>query len=361
MARKYRGVSVRGEESIQIEFMYKGKRCRESLRLPPTDANLRYASNRRIEILSKIERETFDYLAEFPESRSAIAKASKNGCHILVKDAMNQWLVSCQKRHAYSTVRDYNSAVRFHLEPRFGHYTLDELNRQEIETWINGLEISAKRINNILIPLRQIMERAFHDELIDNNPMLRIKNLKVQTREPEPFTLAEIDAILGQLEGSAKNAIQFGFWTGLRTSELLGLRWENVSLEEGTAVIKEALVQGRMKQPKTKAGERKISLHKNAIIALKEQCAICTDSPFVFHDPKSQKQWASDQPFRKRVWIPALKAAKVKYRECYQMRHTFASRMLSDNRNPVWLASHMGHTDWGMIRKIYGRWIFNDQ
>ncbi|GAA4100497.1 Arm DNA-binding domain-containing protein [Zhongshania borealis] len=357
MARKYRGVSVRGEESIQIEFMFKGKRCRESLKISPTDANLRYANNRRIEILSKIERGSFDYPSEFPESKSAMAKASKNGCHILVKDAMNDWLVSCQKRHAYSTVRDYNSAVGFHLEPRFGHYTLDELNRQEIETWINGLDISAKRINNILIPLRQIMERAFHDELIDNNPMSRIKNLKVKTREPQPFTLREIDAILSQLEGSAKNAIQFGFWTGLRTSELLGLRWENVSLEEGTAVIKEALVHGRMKQPKTKSGERKITLHANALAAAKSQFAIRSGSAFVFHDPKSKEQWASDQPFRKRVWIPALKAANVKYRECYQMRHTFASQMLSENRNPVWLAHHMGHSDWGMIRNIYGRWI----
>jgi integrase len=112
-----------------------------------------------------------------------------------------------------------------------------------------------------------------------------------------------------------------------------------------------------MKQPKTKAGERKITLHNNALLAAEAQPSIRTESPFVFHDPKSQKQWASDQPFRKRVWIPALKAAKVKYRECYQMRHTFASQMLSDSRNPVWLANHMGHTDWGMIRKIYGRWI----
>ena len=357
MARKYRGVSVRGEESIQIEFTYKGKRCRESLKILVTDANLRRAYNRRIEILSKIERGSFDYPSEFPESRSSIAKASKNRCHILVKDAMNDWLVSCQKRHAYSTVRDYNSAVRFHLEPRFGHYTLDALNRQEIESWINELDISAKRINNVLIPLRQIMERAFHDELIDNNPMSRIKNLKVQTREPKPFTLAEIDAILGQLEGSAKNAIQFGFWTGLRTSELLGLRWENISLEEGTAVIKEALVQGRMKQTKTKAGERKITLHEKALQAATAQFTIRTDSPFVFHDPISQKQWASDQPFRKRVWIPALIAAKVKYRECYQMRHSFASHMLTNNQNPMWLATHLGHSDWGMIRKVYGRWI----
>jgi integrase len=122
-------------------------------------------------------------------------------------------------------------------------------------------------------------------------------------------------------------------------------------------VIKEALVHGRMKQPKTKAGERKITLHKNAILAAKSQLEIRTKSPFVLHDPKTLEQWASDQPFRKRIWIPALKKAKVKYRESYQMRHTFASQMLSAGENPTWLASHLGHSDWGMLRKVYGRWL----
>lgn len=357
MATKYRGVTVRGKETIQIAFTYKGKRCRESLRLAPTGENLKYANQRRFEILSKIERGSFDYPTEFPESRSAMARASKTGCHITVGEAMNQWLISCQKRCAYSTVRGYTSAVRYYLEPRWGHYTLDEMNRQEIEDWINSLTVSAKRINNTLIPLRQVMERAYLDGTIDNNPMTRIRNLKVQTREPEPFTLEEIDRILSVLEGSPKYAVQFGFWTGLRTSELLALRWENVSIKEGYAVIKVALVHGRLKEPKTSSGKRKIQLNHKAIHALIEQEAIRTNSEFVFTDPKTADRWKSDQPFRKRVWLPALAKAEVKYRECYQMRHTYASQMLTSGSDPTWLSFQMGHTDWGMIRKIYARWI----
>lgn len=357
MARKYRGVTPRGTESIQISFTYKGKRCREVLRLPVTDTNLRHANLQRNDILYKIACDKFDYAEEFPESRSAIAKASKNGCHITVAEALNTWLISCQKRHAYSTVRDYESAVKFHLEPRWGSHKLDEMNRQEIESWINGLEISAKRINNILIPLRQVMEKAFLDELIDSNPMRRIKNLKIHTREPEPFTLTEISSILGAVEGAEQNALAFGFWTGLRTSELLGLKWENVSIEKNYAVIKEVLVRGKLKAPKTRASIRKITLHSTALAALIEQSKIRTSSDYVFIDPASGERWKSDQPFRKKVWIPALKRAGVKYRECYQMRHTFASQMLIQNQNPIWLSSHMGHSDWGMIRKIYGRWI----
>ena len=141
---------------------------------------------------------------------------------------------------------------------------------------------------------------------------------------------------------------------------MLGLRWENVSIEGGNAIIKEALVHGRLKEPKTSSGKRKIQLHDRAIHALIEQQAIRTHSEFVFTDPKTEDRWDSDQPFRRRVWLPALEAAGVKYRECYQMRRTFASQMLSENRNPLWLASHMGHSDWGIIRKIYGQWVEND-
>jgi hypothetical protein len=56
-----------------------------------------------------------------------------------------------------------------------------------------------------------------------------------------------------------------------------------------------------MKQPKTKAGKHKITLHNNALLVAKAQLSIRTESSFVFHDPKSNKQWASDQPFRARV------------------------------------------------------------
>jgi integrase len=31
--------------------------------------------------------------------------------------------------------------------------------------------------------------------------------------------------------------------------------------------------------------------------------------------------------------------------------------MLSRGENPMWVAQQMGHKDWGMIRKVYGRWI----
>lgn len=77
----------------------------------------------------------------------------------------------------------------------------------------------------------------------------------------------------------------------------------------------------------------------------------------VFHAPRADKPWSGGHFIKKRLWIPALYNAGVDYRNPYQTRHTFASMLLSDNKNPLWVAQQMGHMDWGMTRKVYGRWI----
>lgn len=56
-------------------------------------------------------------------------------------------------------------------------------------------------------------------------------------------------------------------------------------------------------------------------------------------------------------WQTVLRKAGIRYRNPYQTRHTYASLLLSVGENPMWVASQMGHADWGMIRKRYGRWI----
>lgn len=57
------------------------------------------------------------------------------------------------------------------------------------------------------------------------------------------------------------------------------------------------------------------------------------------------------------LWVYALKKAGVRYRRPYQTRHTYASMMLSAGEHPMWVAQQMGHSDWTMIARIYGRWM----
>ena len=133
------------------------------------------------------------------------------------------------------------------------------------------------------------MKDAVYDDLIDRNPLDRFRYLPIQTSEPEPFTINEIRAILGQLTGQERNLIQFAFWSGLRTSELVGLRWEDIDIKAGKAHIRIAVVKGLTKTTKTVAGQRSIELLPEALKALKDQRGLNLNSTTVFLDPNTGK------------------------------------------------------------------------
>jgi len=76
----------------------------------------------------------------------------------------------------------------------------------------------------------------------------------------------------------------------------------------------------------------------------------------IFTNPITRKPWNDDTAIM-RHWQSVLDKTGVRYRNPYQTRHTYASLLLSAGKNPMWVASQMGHADWGMIRKRYGRWI----
>lgn len=228
----------------------------------------------------------------------------------------------------------------------------------KVKEWLAGLTCSNKRKNNILTPLRRLYDELYHDETIDKNPLERVKNFAVHSREAEPFNAEEVAKILNELDGQEKNLIQFAFWSGLRTSELIALNWKNIDLENNRVFVREAKVRGHLKTTKTSAGIRDLMLQPQAKEALlSQQAHTGKQGETVFHDSRNSEPWKNDQAIRKAIWMPALKKAGVKYRNPYQTRHTFASMMLSRGENPMWVAQQMGHKDWGQIRKVYGRWI----
>jgi len=110
--------------------------------------------------------------------------------------------------------------------------------------------------------------------------------------------------------------------------------------------------------PKTNAGRRDIRLLAPAAAALEAQKPLTflteLDGP-VFKTSAGARFSGSHQVWR--IWQSALKRAGVRYRNPYQTRHTYASMMLSAGEHPMWVAKQMGHADWTMIARVYGRWM----
>lgn len=356
-----RGLGIRAvsKSSIQIDFTYRGVRCREKLRLKPTKANMSYAVRIRGEIENAIARGTFNYAEYFPNSNRALMLAPR-GFTITIAEALEKYLKYASGELQRSTWLDYRNSVRNKLIPAFGTIPLSVLTRQDIKAWITTQNVSSKRIWNILLPLRSVLADAVADGIIQTNPLYgwtpRVKETGQAKSNIDPFNVVEIRTILDAARtDSIRNLLQFGFWTGLRTSELIAARWEDV--EDGLIHVCRARVRGEIKPPKTRNGIRHVKLLNPAMGALKRQRAeTFFKQEWIFTSP-SGGPWRDDNQLRKVAWIPTLLKSGVKYRYPYQMRHTFASLMCSAGENVHWIANQMGHSDTTMVARNYGKWI----
>ena len=364
MGRDGRGVKGASASSIEITFMYNGIRCRERIPLKPTPANLKRAEQHRAAVLYAISDGSFDYKKTFPESLNA-RKFSKPGEMRLVEEYLEQWLADQKPRLKASTYQGYRKVVASDLVPMFGKLLLSEVTRKLVKEKLRTKATTNKTLSNVQSVFRKALTDAADDyELIEANPLAgwTFKNKDAIPTEDDidPFTADEQAVILLNLEGQARNLMQFALWTGLRTSELVALDWTDVDFVRGVVRISRAQTQasGEAEVPKTAAGKRDVKLLQHAMEALEAQKQhTWLKGAEVFQNPRTGARWTGDQPIRKTMWTPALKRGGVRYRFPYQTRHTYASMMLSAGEHPMWVASQMGHADWTMIAKVYGRWM----
>ncbi|MDN4500741.1 tyrosine-type recombinase/integrase [Pseudomonas mosselii] len=344
--------------------MYRGVRCRERISLKPTATNLKRAEQHKAAVEHAIANGTFDYAVTFPGSPRA-AKFAPEASQETVAGFLTKWLAGKKQHVSSSTFEGYRKLVELRLVPALGPTLLSDLRRKTVRDWLNTLEVSNKTLSNIQSCLRSALNDAVdNDELIDTNPLAGwtfSRKDQVKEDDVDPFSPEEQRAILTSLDGQAKNLVQFALWTGMRTSELVALDWGDIDWLKGEVYVTRAMTQaaaGEAEVTKTLSGKRRIKLlapAMEALVAQKDHTFLAGNE--VFQNPRTLERWKGDQPIRKTMWAHAVKKAGVRYRRPYQTRHTYASMMLSAGEHPMWVAGQLGHSDWTMIARVYGRWM----
>jgi len=367
-----RGVRIRtyasGKRAIEIQFQFRGVTCKEILASlnPDKKGDQRYAINLKAEIENAIERQTFRYTDYFPNSKRARLFGHAVST-VTVQELLEEWLKDVERTHPHSTYRCYRKSCNAHLIPEFGKLRARDLTPQHIREWIRNRKGTLKSIRNDLTPLRAVLDRALNDDIIDRNPLDKIKVSKLVSRdqartdyEVDPFTEEEINAILKaalEYDPRIRNLLQFAFYSGLRTSELFGLMWGDVDWRKMVVRVQRAVVERKVKETKTKSSIRDVILLPAAVNALKDQKQYSfVGGEFIFVRPRDRGPFV-DYEHLERPWKHILKRAKVRYRNPYQTRHTYASHLLSGGENPLFVAQQMGHKTTEMIMRHYGRWV----
>lgn len=364
MGRDGRGVRAASENSIEITFQYRGQRCRERIPLKPTPANLKRAAQHRAAIQEAIIRDVFDYAATFPQSANAARFATLPGQVKTVEDFLDGWVEAKRKHLKKSTWDGYRKIVKNVLIPHHGAKMLADWKRRDFRDLFDGMQVTNKRFANILSVARASLYDAVDDELIEINPLHGWSYQRPDAPKTEddvdPFTADEQAAILAATDPLMANHIQFAFWTGLRSSEQIALDWSDWDQKRGVIVVRKALTtaaKGEVEDTKTRAGRREVKVLGPALAALigQKQQTYLANGP-IFVNNRTRARWTGDQQIRDE-WERVLRRARLRYRRPYQTRHTYASMMLSAGEHPMWVAGQMGHSDWTMIARVYGRWM----
>lgn len=381
----------KGTNRLIIDFYTNGIRCREQTALPDTPAN----RTKLQKLLDKIEYEiktgTFDYARTFPGSRLAAKFASSAAAPVAVPhhapltaavaltlnadttsphptfDAFaDTWVAESEINWRRSHRRTLDDILRAHLRPAFGARVVDDITKADILSFRStlakvpgrkGPTLSAKRINAIMAPLRQILNEAA-DRFNFITPYRNIKPLKQIRPDVEPFSLSDVQSILRSVRADFRLYYLVRFFTGMRTGEIDGLKWKYIDFERRQILVRETIVAGEEDTTKTEGSRRDIIMSQVVCDALREQATLTgTRSAYVFCN-------ASGQPLEhnnvtKRVWYPLLRHLGLKCRRPYQTRHTAATLWLASGENPLWIAQQLGHSSTEMLFKVYGRFAPN--
>lgn len=371
-----RGVTVRefkSEQRIQIAFSFQGAECRELLPPGPiTQTALNLAGGLRAEIQRKIADGAFHYPDYFPNS-TRVRQFDASGRRVMLRTLLDKQLEVYRRQVANgtlspSTLVGYEKAITGERMRYWDGMAIAEATPSKLRDWIGGLGITAKAARNLFTPLRSVFDDALNDELIDFNPFDRIalgkllrQTTKASDYEVDPFTAAERATLLEHARADEAPMLRFWFNSGLRPGELMALRWQRIDFVGRRARIDLNLVAKIEKGPKTDAGMRDVDLNDDAIAALTAQkAATFLSGEHVWLNPRTGAPWEADAQIRKTLWEPLCRRAGVRYRNPYQVRHTFASALLTEGHNPWYVAQQLGHVDVQMVYRVYGKFIRED-
>ncbi|HEY0915665.1 MAG TPA: site-specific integrase [Solimonas sp.] len=360
MGRTGSGVEAR-DNSIRIHFTHEGQQRKETLKtdgkpLAPTPANLKYAHRLAAEIKDKIRYGTFVYADYFPASRNATT-----GQGATVGDRLDVWFETLVGKEG-STAKGYRTA-RDWWKAQIGHVPVRSLVRSQILAALaTEPEWSGKTRNNKMSVLRQALQLALADGVIAASPVAGIEAFPHQAPEPDPFSQEEADAIVGGLARHYDEQIaryfEVKFYTGLRTSESLAMRWDWIDWPLKHMGVGAAVVLGEHKERTKTNLVRNVHLNSRALAALKAQkpATFLKPAGWIFPDPRTGERFTDDEPPRELWWRPCLKRLGIRYRSPYETRHTYATMMLMAGMTPAFCARQMGHSV-EMFLKTYAKWI----
>ena len=312
------------------------------------------------------------------ECRQWIADASyiskhsdiENASDILVDTWYEYWIGIKKQTVRPNTVRNYSERYERNIKGIIGKKLLSEVKPIHCQKIFSDMAEQGYKTTTIYqtrITLYNMLEFAKENDVILSNPCK--KSVKSDIGKPSEkkvaLTIDEQRKFLMAATGqSYENQYKFILQTGLRTGELVGLKWDDIDFGKRTVTISRTMEyrykvgEWRVGPPKSKSGYRTIPLTDEAIRILKDQKEKNSKIKVINIEWRDQVFLSrKGEPVKNSTYDTALfkicDKAEIRKFCMHILRHTFATRCIEAGMIPKTLQKILGHSNIGITMNLY--------
>jgi integrase len=259
------------------------------------------------------------------------------------------------------TYEAYELGLRRHVLPVFGSRQLRAIDADQLVAWIRKLRAAGyapHSVHNYWGALHLVLRHAVRVGVIASSPADRL----TATERPKPgsgrrrfLSRDEVERLLEAAPERYRAALACGMFSGLRLSELLGLTWGDVDLAGGVVRVRFQMGRdGTRRRLKTTAARRDVILMAQLgtlLRRLRLASPFSADTDLVFCSTTGRT--IGHRNLTARGLEKAAARAGFDHVNFHALRHTFASILIAQGHDPVFVARQLGHTNAAITLKVY--------
>lgn len=273
-----------------------------------------------------------------------------------VSEAVQEWLLTkVDGRVRKATLLTYNQRIKKHITNEIGLMKVNEIKPKDIYDWIDNKDISNKTKNEILSILRQTFKFLIMYGFSDDNIMDKVPLFTIQRNKTSPYTLSDLKTICSCAPIELEPIIIFCSWTGLSTSEIFALKWEDIDLKSNTVSISKTLYfeNGFYRESEVKSHSRlrEVKLFSPALEALERQKTYTSENEYIFTNLNTGKPW--NLTCFTHQWKKIFTKTSIEYRRPHVLRTTYANIMMGLGTSTAWVSYQMGHSSISTLTTLH--------
>jgi integrase len=235
---------------------------------------------------------------------------------------------------SYSTKKTYKAYLTRWVLPHWRQYELAEVRTIQVESWLRRLPLAKSSCAKIRNLMSVLFNHACRYELFDRNPIYLVRQSAKRRTAPTILTPAEIKALVNGLRIRERTLVLVAVSTGLRQSELFGLKWGDINFDQGTMNVTRSIVYGVVGPCKTESSQKPVPVHPLLADALSEwrkQCTYTKPDDWVFASRryKGRRPYWGQAILRKYVRPAAQSVGIQKCIGWHTFRHTYSTLLRS--------------------------------